>query len=422
MNASLFIKQYKYIIIFLIAIIGVAIICTNNYSVIEKFTCRNDVLFPGINSTNFKPIQISGAGNTSYYNYRCIDDNQECITGFYTSTMQIDGDKSNNLIKYIATVDLSGSTGINDQINKCAEKAAANQDAHFFALDGSGGDCSCNLYMLDTDAITKYNIDENALVMKSIDISTSSTCETIMKSLINYNSETGNDIYKNIGVGGFTSKGYKYLQTSNNNDVVRYYDPLCDAENAQDSLKTSINNCLANGTQSNEDCDTYLERYTDNAAKVNSILGGVKFNTTGPNYECSGVECIEGAFNNSGNYLGRMYQELSNNTIDEMSYDEYNNSLGDYEISAARQQESGMETDSTYMKYFMLIIVVIMTLIMFFLNMTNPDIVTAEIIIGYIVFLLIILFLTSQYFNVDYGPLNRMFSMQLGDAGSRTTL
>lgn len=434
-----FMKQYKFMIIFIIALAVAITICTNNYQIIERFTgtCRNNLLLPPIDTTSFKPIHINhSSGNpVTYYNYRCVDTNTpDCITGFYTGYLEQDGGKSNNLIKSIATIDLSHSaTSLNEQIGQCANLAATysdpnNREAHFFTLVGSGSDasCSCNLYTLDTGSIDQYNISENALVMNSIDISAdqAASCDTILNKLINYNNQNGIDqSYEKLGVGGFTSKGYSYLEnlTGDNKDVIRYYDPLCDAESQQNSLVRAINNCItdiSNGTRVSADCESYIERYTENAAKVNNILGGAQFNTTGPNYECSGGLCISGAFQ-PGNYLGNMYTEFSNNTLDGLTYLTYTQSLDDYKQSLAQQEESSMETISTYMKYFMLIIVIVITLIMFFLNMTNPDIVSAEMMIGYIVFLIIIIFVTSRYFNVDYGPLNRMFSVELGEAGSR---
>ena len=44
---------------------------------------------------------------------------------------------------------------------------------------------------------------------------------------------------------------------------------------------------------------------------------------------------------------------------------------------------------------------------------------TAEILIGYLIFLVLIIFITSNYFNVDYGPLNKFLRLHLGNAGSR---
>lgn len=438
-DISKFMKQYKFMIIFVIALAVAITICMNNYQTIEKFTgiCRNKLLLPPVDMSSFNSIQInhSTINPVTYYNYRCVDsDSTDCITGFYTGYLEQDGGKSNNLIKSIATIDLSHSaTSLNDQIGECANLAATysdpnNREAHFFTLVGSGSNasCSCNIYTLDTGSIDQYNISDNALIMNSIDISAdqAATCDTILSSLINYNNHNGIDQpYKKLGVGGFTSKGYSYLQslTGDNKDVLRYYDPLCDAESQQNNLVSEINNCIrdiSNGTRVSADCESYIERYTENAAKVNNILGGAIFHTTGLNYECSGGLCISGAFQ-PGNYLGNMYTEFSNNTLDGLTYLTYTQSLDDYKQSLAQQEESSMETISTYMKYFMLIIVIVITLIMFFLNMTNPDIVSAEMMIGYIVFLIVIIFITSKYFNVDYGPLNRMFSVELGEAGSR---
>ena len=36
-----------------------------------------------------------------------------------------------------------------------------------------------------------------------------------------------------------------------------------------------------------------------------------------------------------------------------------------------------------------------------------PNIVTTEILISYIIFIILIIFITSKFFNIDYGPLNK---------------
>ena len=71
------------------------------------------------------------------------------------------------------------------------------------------------------------------------------------------------------------------------------------------------------------------------------------------------------------------------------------------------------------MQYLILIVIFIISVIMIILNITNPDIITAEILTGYILLIILIIFITSRFFNVDYGIFNKFFTLHLGSAGSR---
>ena len=114
-----------------------------------------------------------------------------------------------------------------------------------------------------------------------------------------------------------------------------------------------------------------------------------------------------------------MFNENSGNVISDASFSNFSKNLIDYKISLAQQEESKLNTKSLFSKYIFLLLIVIITIIMVILNITNSDIVTAEILISYIIFLVLVIFVTSNYFNVDYGPLNKFLMLDLGSAGNR---
>ena len=99
-----------------------------------------------------------------------------------------------------------------------------------------------------------------------------------------------------------------------------------------------------------------------------------------------------------------------------MSYNIYNKEV---DKERAIEKESNLNNISTYTQYILLIIVVIISIIMFILNITSPNIITPEILTGYLIFIVLVLFFTSKYFNVNYGIFNKFFSLQLGNSGSR---
>ena len=123
-------------------------------------------------------------------------------------------------------------------------------------------------------------------------------------------------------------------------------------------------------------------------------------------------------FDDSG-YLGGYAQDASQFALPDASLNEVNDNLRELKNVLAQENETSLETKSTFITYLFFIIILIITSIMIILNFIKPDIVTAEILIGYLIFLVLIIFITSNYFNVDYGPLNKFFRLHLGNAGSR---
>ena len=118
-------------------------------------------------------------------------------------------------------------------------------------------------------------------------------------------------------------------------------------------------------------------------------------------------------------YIGRYADDASLFAMPDASLNEVNNNLKEFKNVLAQENETSLETKSTFITYLFFIIILIITSIMIILNFIKPDIVTAEILIGYLIFLVLIIFITSNYFNVDYGPLNKFLTLQLGNAGSR---
>ena len=423
------IKKYRYIIILSIILLFLIWICCSNYSIIEKYTCRNSISFPPVNYTQFKATNTGGYSPVTYYNYKCANnEDNDCTIGFYTPSLT-SGNNSNGFIKFMNKVEVSGNT-IQEKLDNCAKKANESADSiDFFALNGSGGDCYCNLYTLDHDNLRSLNNDIDSLIIKSIDLSRNCNDLDILKNNnIPLPTSHVDPNYVGIGFGAFTLHGYNeikhssYRDSVSNNNFLRYYDPLCDSQTAFNKYTEEIKVCntgVINGSKTPNDCQPLLNKYTQISNDMNTILGNIKFEQDPQDLMCNSGNCISGSFLD-GNYLGNVFSGLSANTITESSYNQYTKNVLNYNESLAKVEESKLETISTSMIYLLLVVVLIITLVMFFLNITNPDIITAEILIGYIIFIVIIVFFTSKFFNVDYGIFNQFFSLQLGESGSRS--
>lgn len=432
-------KKYRYIIILSIIFLFLIWICCSNYSIIEKYTCRSSISFPPLNYTQFKAMNTGGYSPVTYYNYKCINnDANDCTIGFYTPSLTSENstqngvNNSNGFIKFMDKVQASGNT-IQEKLDDCAKRAnESSSPIDFFALnsDDAGNDCYCNLYSLTAGNLRSLKNDVDSLIIKSIDLSRNCNNLDILKNLNIPLPPNNNDIsYVGIGFGAFTSRGYDEIRKSsyldNDDNFLRYYDPLCDSQTAFRKYTDAIKSCntgIIDGSKTPSECEPLLNNYNLITRNMNTTLGGINFTgSLDDNTYCNSGNCITQSFND-GNYLGNVFSELSANTITEISYNQYTTNVSNYNESLAKVEESKLKTISTSMIYLLLVVVLIITLIMFFLNVTNSDIITAEILIGYIIFIVIIVFFTSKFFNVDYGVFNQFFSLQLGESGSRSVL
>ena len=416
---NVLIKKYRYVIYLIIVIIIVAYICYSNYNLIENYSamCRSSTSFPSINYTLFKDKTTTSMPPVTYYNIESSSSSTTAASGtpiisYYTQVS--DGTNPiNDFIIEISSNSLDSSTSSKDKINDCATVANSEDTADFFAIDT---DSNCKIYRLSTD-IQNISAD-NGLIIKNFNIADVSNS---IENLFNFNTRTD---YSNIGYGGFTTKAYNYIKNTGFSDFIRFYNPSCDIQNAEEELVNKNIQCINNlknggtGEVDGVSCETLLSDYDTLANNLDTLLGGINFYQTDNYYSCSGEQCISGSFQGD-NYLAKVYNNILQNTISDSSYADFSANLYDFKLSTAQENESGLATTSTYIKYLFLIVIIIVTVVMIFMNITNPDVVTAEILISYIIFLVLLIFVTSNYFNVDYGPLNKFFSLQLGNAGDR---
>ena len=189
-------------------------------------------------------------------------------------------------------------------------------------------------------------------------------------------------------------------------DYIRYLDKRCDDLNSKSVAINNFNDCLMSD---GSNCQQYIDDLSIIEDEIQKGIDVGDFDTdTDGNLQ----------FDDSG-YLGGYAQDASQFALPDASLNEVNDNLRELKNVLAQENETSLETKSTFITYLFFIIILIITSIMIILNFIKPDIVTAEILIGYLIFLVLIIFITSNYFNVDYGPLNKFFRLHLGNAGSR---
>ena len=361
-------NKYKYILFLITVIIISSIIFSYNYNIIEKFTGQK---FTGCND------QILNNPEKSFYENRDVGDPPK---NFYTCG---EGKNINfftdnkSVLEQPITLPATSHTLNND--NSCINTGIDNQD-DIFILKDANTTSTCKSTTISVDKIGV----ENPIIY---------TCSDNPKSLDNYTF---------IGSGGFTSMGRSKLGIG----YIRYLDKRCDDLNSKSVAINNFNDCLMSD---GSNCQQYIDDLSIIEDEIQKGIDVGDFDTdTDGNLQ----------FDDSG-YLGGYAQDASQFALPDASLNEVNDNLRELKNVLAQENETSLETKSTFITYLFFIIILIITSIMIILNFIKPDIVTAEILIGYLIFLVLIIFITSNYFNVDYGPLNKFFRLHLGNAGSR---
>ena len=378
-----FIKKYKYICIFLLAILIISYICYKNYGIIENFTCKKD-LITGIKintESAYAPKFYEFDRNLSKYYLLNFDNNDNSYNCFYNFT-----DTS------AAHTNYRNGLSYEEFVYNCI-KGSDNSGVDYYTISSN----KCSYYKFNSNS----EYPNNQLFIKS----DSNNCD-ISKSIFDISTDSLNPINK-LGKGGLTSLGKsKIINDNNNKSYLKVYNPLCIDEYNIIYLTRKINDCSNNCTQYSNDL---INAFTDSKNSLNYI---------GEIEECSGnsTNCF---FESSGSLINKLKQKFSESTISEISANNISNLDNSYNEILAIEKESSLNTKSTTLQYLILTVIFIISVIMFILNITNPDIITAEILTGYILFIAIIIFITSKFFNVDYGIFNKLFSLHLGNPGDR---
>lgn len=356
-------NKYKYILFFITVIIISSIIFTCNYTIIEKFTGCNDKI---LNNPN------------TFYKNRDVGDPPK---NFYTcgEGKNINFFTANNISDDKQPIILPATSHTLDNDNSCINTGIDNEDDIFILKDASNR-TTCMSTTISGDLIGV----ENPVIY---------TCSDNPKSLDNYTF---------IGSGGFTSMGRSKLGI----DYIRYLDKRCDDLYRNKDEINEYNNCKQNGK---DNCEQYINNIEDIQQEIQDGIDVGDFDT-----DADGNLLFD-----TGGYLGSYADDASLFALPDASLNEVNDNLRELKNVLAQENETSLETKSTFITYLFFIIILIITSIMIILNFIKPDIVTAEILIGYLIFLVLIIFITSNYFNVDYGPLNKFLRLHLGNAGSR---
>lgn len=215
--------------------------------------------------------------------------------------------------------------------------------------------------------------------------------------------------YKNQGAGLITENGLQKLK-DNNFDRLSEVNKYCNDDYNINTDFNSLESCLSTAYKKENVNEKITEMGECFSTKGNSIIDSIS-----NNYEYVWNKFIP--FNSvsradrdidltNSNYINNFtddIQFLSDTSI----HDLYRSSISGYETTLANFKDTDLDFKSNFLLYLFLIIVIIIAVILVILSITNPDIVTAELVIGYVIFIALILFLGSKYFNLFKEDVNK---------------
>ena len=422
-----FIKKYKYIFVLLLTIIIVSYFCYKNYYIIENFTCSNQLINPIIltSDSSFKKnnvINQKNGNDINYYTLSTSNNNLNC----FSSTYDLENITNNPLISDSNSINFNPDSlstpsfeevySFEEVLNLCTNYANENID-DFFTVDSNG---TCYSYKFNNGTLNNSDKNYNNFIYVNTPTNISQLSDLANINNCNINQQVDSSNITALGYGGFTNNG-KYNLTNNNiSESITYYNPICVDEYNINNIFTEISNNTCTTVNCSGEITDIKELQKDiiNRINVGDFIGQMN------GHDGSYVD-LSYVFNTPGTILYNTYNSLDSSlstylgidTSDiDMSYNIYNKEV---DKERAIEKESNLNNISTYTQYILLIIVVIISIIMFILNITSPNIITPEILTGYLIFIVLVLFFTSKYFNVNYGIFNKFFSLQLGNSGSR---
>lgn len=316
-------------------------------------TTLNSFLVP-VNSDTFKKTP---SGNNYYYSCNNYDDNEKSLyfiiegTGVISSNFQyISGDSDNQI-----------------SLNDCLTKSIS------YDL----------IYYSDSSYCIAVNFPEiSNIYFKCGDTSINDCSYSYLNSFV----QSADPPYSNIQATDYTSyitdRGYNKLKNNNFNNLREFSNFNCISKKLVDNIDRvtySIDSCfnkLSDGltslTDINRDISTYFTNFLDK-----NIIDYYDTSNTLPN-----------------NVMGKT-DITSHNDLSLVATIE-----NEINMQNKKNNFTAMKLMNKYSIYIYLLIIFIITFVLILLNFLVPNIITIEILIGYIIFIMLITFIGQQVLKI----------------------
>lgn len=297
--------------------------------------------------------------------YGCNNSLDESLTDanmhFYIYNSGSSSSSSANLDVSGIFTDVSQISGITD-ISTCVEKTiAGNRD--FFAFDSVNSKC----FMANID-YTVTSTDENVLYISCVG---DSDLRTNIKGL-HY-----------LGQGFITEKGYGKIENHNFSRIAQL-NKYCIDDIRIDTNFSNLQTCLQQADSSDNKLAAVGDCFSIHG---DSIIGEISANyaDTWGNFKSFQIKgTIDGSSNYNKDFIDDEW------IVQHSSMTDINDLVAKNQTLTADLDETGLDYTSNYMLYIFLTIVLVIAFVLAILSMTNPDIVSAEIIIAYVIFIMLI--------------------------------
>ena len=256
--------------------------------------------------------------------------------------------------------DVSQISRITD-ISTCVEKTiAGNRD--FFAFDSANRKC----------------------FMANIDYSVASTDENVLYISCVGDSDLNKDItgLHYLGQGLITEKGYGKIENHNFSRIAQL-NKYCIDDIRIDTNFSNLQTCLQEADSSDNKLAAAGDCFRIHGS---SIIGEISANyaDTWSNFKSFQIGTIDGSSNYNRDFIDDDWIVPHSSMTDTQDLVARNQTL------TADLDETGLDYTSNFMLYIFLTVVLVIAFVLAILSMTNPDIVSAEIIIAYVIFIMLI--------------------------------
>ncbi len=362
------INNYIIIVLLLILILTFSYINSSNIKVLETYldpSCNINGNIIKTNTNNFKSNDNGGLVTT--YDINCY--NSEYNTYLYTTISGIDNYGISRMISDVSEI----HTNITD-ISCISYADASGYDIYSYDHTDSS---KCFLYNFK-DNISQSTIHDN----------------------IYYDCSHNGEILEGVtdfpGKAGFTQKGYTNLKINNFN-WVEQYNKYCinDASTVNlynkitnsifnSSLETIVNNYIDISNYFSDICNNYTNVW-DATVNEKTFLAKDASNIT--------------SFNNS-EYISYFQQDIADTAISNSeNYELVNRDISKNIAATNELKYSKLKNISKSTIYSYLIIILIISIIIITLHFIYPDLVTIEVLIGFSIFLFLLIIICLIIFS-----------------------
>jgi len=372
---SLNMKNPLVIILFIVilSIILYKLLNKSSFNTKEQYInkdCRTNTNFSNINSTRFS-LKSDGLYGCSNGNYLHFYINSE--SGGVSNVLQ----------------DISYSSA-EDDINVCGVKVITDNK---------------DLFIYNPDKSTT----EQCLVA-NIDYQKSPTENSVL--YIDCSSGNSNiSGYEYLGKGLITEMGFQRMIDSNFRKIAEV-NKYCLDDNLITQDFTELQKCLSDAKSGESNISVVGDCFRTHGSSIIQEISGnyadtwTNFKPFKINDHANGLNLADGELRTS-EYINDFFND--DWTVTDSSANAFNKQITDYETTSAELDETKLDYTSTFMLYIFLTIVLVIAVILAILTMTNPDIVSAEMVIGYVIFISLITYFLYGRQKVEKNISNQLF-------------